>query len=127
MKKVLFLLFVLVSVVSVTHAQSNREEMIAALKGGNADQFVKYLDNTIDIKLPNSDELKGVQKAQVASTLRSFFTDNGINRFDVTSQRELGGTMYVTGKLVGSTDYNLTAMIKSTPDRLAIITIRINK
>jgi hypothetical protein len=127
MKKVLLLLFVLVSVVSVTHAQSNREEMIAALKGGNADQFVKYLDNTIDIKLPNSDELKGVQKAQVASTLRSFFTDNGINRFDVTSQRELGGTMYVTGKLMGSTDYNLTAMIKSTPDRLAIITIRINK
>ena len=128
MKKFILLLLVCFSLMSfMPPFQSGREEMITALKQGNAEQFVKYFDNTIDIKMPNSDEMKGVQKAQAAGTLRSFFTDNGINQFDVTSQRELGGTMYITGKLVGTTDYNLTAMIKSTPEKLSIITLRINK
>ena len=127
MKKLLLLLLVSFSLMSFTLFQSGREEMIAALKSGSAEQFVKYLDNTVDIKMPNSDELKDVQKAQVAGTLKSFFEENGINKFDVTSQRELGGTMYITGKLMGTTDYNLTAMIKSTPEKLSIITIRINK
>jgi|SwirhisoilCB2_FD_contig_51_11073694_length_419_multi_2_in_0_out_0_1 hypothetical protein len=127
MKKVLLLLLVGFSLMSFSFLQNGREEMITALKQGSAEQFIKYLDNTIDIKMPNSDEMKGVQKAEAAGTLKSFFTDNGINKFDVTSQRELGGTMYITGKLVGTTDYNLTAMIKSTPDKLSIITLRINK
>ena len=127
MKKVLLLLLLGFSVMSFTRFQSGREEMIAALKEGKAEQFIKYLDNTIDIKMPNSDELKGVEKAQAAGTLKSFFADNSITQFDITSQRELGGTMYVTGKLVGTTNYNLTAMIKSTPDKLSIITLRINK
>ena len=127
MKKFIPLLLVVFSLMSFVPFQSGREEMIATLKQGSADQFIKYLDNTVDIKMPNSDELKGVQKAQVAGTLKSFFADNGINRFEVTSQRELGGTMYITGKLMGTTDYNLTIMIKSTPDKLSIITMRINK
>lgn len=101
--------------------------MIAAFKQGNADQFIKYFDNTIDIKMPDNDEMKGVQKAQAAGTLKSFFTDNSITQFEVTSQRELGGTMYITGKLIGTSDYNLTAMIRNSPDKLSIITLRINK
>jgi len=127
MKKVLLLLLFGFSLMSFTKFQNGREEMITAMKGGDADQFIKYFDNTIDIKMPNSDEMKGVPKAQAASTLKSFFADNGIHQFDVTSQRELGGTMYITGKLVGTTDFNLTAMIKSSPEKLSIITLRINK
>ncbi|TKK71691.1 DUF4783 domain-containing protein [Ilyomonas limi] len=127
MKKILPLLLIGFSLMSFTLFQSGREEMITALKQGNAEQFIKYLDNTIDIKMPDSDEMKGVQKTEAANTLRSFFADNGITKFDVTSQRELGGTMYVTGKLIGTTDYNLTAMIKSSPDKLSIITLRVNK
>lgn len=126
MKKIILLLSFGLVLMSFGILQSSKEEMIAALKVGNAEQFIKYLDNTVDVKLPNSDEMKGVQKAQVTSTLKSFFTDNAITAFDVTSQRELGGTMYVTGKLQGSTNYNLTVMIKSTPEKLSIITLRIN-
>ncbi len=126
MKKMLLLLSFGLILMSFGVLQSSKEEMITALKGGSAEQFVKYLDNTVDVKLPNSDEMKGVQKAQVASTLKSFFADNAITAFDITSQRELGGTMYITGKLQGTSNYNLTVMIKSTPDKLAIITLRIN-
>lgn len=127
MKNFILLLLVHFSLMSFMPFQSGREEMITALKQGNAEQFIKYFDNTIDIKMPDSDEMKGVPKAQASGTLKSFFADNGINQFEVTSQRELGGTMYVTGKLTGTSNYNLTAMIKSTPDKLSIITLRINK
>lgn len=127
MKKFLLLLLVGFSLMSFIPFQNGREEMIAAFKQGNADQFIKYFDNTIDIKMPDNDEMKGVQKAQAAGTLKSFFTDNSITQFEVTSQRELGGTMYITGKLIGTSDYNLTAMIRNSPDKLSIITLRINK
>jgi hypothetical protein len=127
MKKFILLLLVHFSLMSFVSFQSGREEMIAELKQGNAEQFIKYFDNTVDIKMPDSDEMKGVPKAQAASTVKSFFTDNNIHRFDVTSQRELGGTMYITGKLTGTTDYNLTAMIKNAAGKFSIITLRINK
>src|SRR4051794_3786884 len=122
MKKFILLLLVHFSLMSFVTFQSGREEMIADLKQGNAEQFIKYFDNTVDIKMPNSDEMKGVQKAQAASTVKSFFADNNIHQFDVTSQRELGGTMYITGKLTGTTDYNLTAMIKNAAGKFSIIT-----
>ena len=83
MKKFILLLLVCFSLMSFTPFQSGREEMITALKQGNAEQFVKYFDNTIDIKMPDSDEMKGVQKTQAAGTLKSFFADNGINQFDI--------------------------------------------
>jgi hypothetical protein len=127
MKKFILLLLVHFSLMSFVTFQSGREEMIAELKQGNAEQFIKYFDNTVDLKMPSSDEMKGVPKAQAASTLKSFFADNNIHQFDVTSQRELGGTMYITGKLAGNTDYNLTAMIKNAAGKFSIITLRINK
>ena len=66
MKKGLLLLLFGFYLMSFTTFQNGREEMIASLKGGSADQFIKYFDNTIDIKMPNSDEMKGVPKAQAA-------------------------------------------------------------
>lgn len=125
MKKFLLLLLA-VPLLSFSMVQQSREEMITALKQGNIEQFVKYFDNTLDVKLPNNGELKGVQRVQASNSIKTFFKNNNITSFEVTSQRELAGTMYITGKLLGDNSYNLTVMIKSTPERLAVITLRIN-
>jgi len=126
MNKILVSIAVMISLLSFTVLQSSREDMVNALKQGNAEQFVKYFDNSIDVKLPNSDEMKGVPKAQAAATVKSFFTENTISSCTITSQRENGGTMYITGKLQGASNYNVTAMIKSAGDKFSIITLRIN-
>lgn len=126
MKKILAFLFISISTLSVAFAQSGKDDLITALKKADSEQFVRFFDNTLDVKLPNSDEMKGVQKAQASSTIKSFFSTNNITALEVTSQRELGGTMYVTGKLQGTATYNLTVMAKSTGDKVSIITIRIN-
>ncbi len=126
MKRILYLLVISALLFSFTTLQAGKDEMVNALKAGNAGEFVKYFDNNIDVKLPNSDEMKSVPKAQAASTVKSFFTDNSISSCTITSQRENGGTMYITGKLNGSKNYNVTAMIKGSGDKFAIITLRIN-
>ena len=47
--------------------------------------------------------------------------------FDAASQRELGGIMYVAGKLEGpSKSYQLTLMLKEKGDDVVITNIRIN-
>ena len=126
MKRFFYLLIVSCALFSFTVLQAGKDEMISALKAGNAGEFVKYFDNNIDVKLPNSDEMKSVPKAQAAATVKSFFTDNSVSSCTITSQRENGGTMYVTGKLNGSKNYNVTAMIKGSGDKFSIITLRIN-
>ncbi len=89
-------------------------------------EFAKHFDNNVDVKLPNSNEMKGVSKTQAASTIKSFFSDNAITSCNITSQREMGGTMYVTGKLIGKNNYNITVMSKGADDKFSVITLRIN-
>ncbi len=126
MKRYLLLLIMSVSLFSFTALQSGKDDMINALKSGNAGEFVKYFDNSIDVKLPDSDEMKNASKAQASASVKIFFTDNAINSCNITSQRENGGTMYITGKLAGSNNYNITVMIKESGDKFSIITLRIN-
>ena len=125
MKKFFFLM--MLSFMLASFSPSNSDDIINALKQGNIEQFTQYFDTLLDVKLPDKDEMKNAGKNQASLTLKSFFNENTIKGFDVTSQRELGGTMYLTGKLQGaSKNYNLTLMIKAKGDKAVIITIRIN-
>jgi hypothetical protein len=126
MNKILLLFVLSFALFSFTVLQAGKDDMINALKSGNAEEFVKYFDNSIDIKLPNSNEMKSVPKAQAASTIKSFFANNNVSSCTITSQRENAGTMYITGKLSGSGNYNITVMIKSAGDKFSVITLRIN-
>ena len=126
MKKFLILLGFVVSL-SAFHAAGDNDKIVAALKQGDSGQFSSFLDNFIDLKLPEKEEVKNVGKTQAGITIKSFFDSNNITGFDLTSQREMGGTSYLTGKLTGgSKSYNLTVLMKAKGDKLAIITIRIN-
>lgn len=126
MKKITILVSFLFTF-SIVNAQ-DAGKITNALKQGNANGFAGYFDNFIDLKLPDRDELKNIGKTQATITIKDFFNNKGIKGFDVTSQREMGGTMYITGKLQGnsSSSYNLTLLMKVRGDNLSIITVRIN-
>ena len=50
-----------------------------------------------------------------------------IKGFENTSQREMSGTMYLTGKLLNNAKgYNITIMMKSKESKWQIITLRIS-
>jgi len=126
MKKLLILLGMIVTT-SVYEGPSDADNIVNALKQGNAGQLANYFDNFLDIKFPEKDELKNVGKTQATIAVKSFFEEAKISGFDLSSQRENEGTMYLTGKLTGSSKtYSLTLLMKSRGDKLSIIKIRIN-
>jgi hypothetical protein len=124
MKKIFTILGFLFTI--STFAQSDNG-VVSALKGVNVNQFTNYFNSTVDVKLPKENEKPNLNKSEAAGLIKSFFTNNGINSFEIISQREMSGTMYIAGKLKSaSQDYNLTVMLKNKSDGVSVITVRIN-
>ena len=123
MKTIFTILGVLLSL--TIFAQNNAVTL--ALKDGDAVKFSSYFAPTIDIKLPGENEMKNINRTEAASIIQNFFSDHNITGVDVTSQREMSGTMYITGKLKdGKSDHNITVMMKNKEGSMSVITVRIN-
>lgn len=126
MKKIMVMIGLVVGL-SAYQTVADSDSIVNALKQGNASQLSNYFDNFIDLKLPEKNEIKNVGRTQAGITVKSFFDDNKVKGFDLTSQREMGGTKYISGKLQGGAkDYNITMLMKVKGDKLSIITIRVN-
>ncbi len=107
--------------------QTGTEGIVQAFKSGSAEEVAKYFDDFVDLKLLDKDEVKNMGRNQATIMLKSFFSENGIKGFEKVSERELGATMYMTGKLQnGSKGFNITIMLKQKAGKHQIITIRIN-
>ena len=124
MKKIFTILGFLFAI--STFAQSDNG-VVSALKAVNVNQFTTYFNNTVDVKLPKENEKQNLNKADAVGMIKNFFTSNNINAFEIISQREMSGTMYIAGKLKSaSQDFNLTVMLKNKGDSVSVITVRIN-
>ena len=125
MKKFVFALGLFFVAFTATSQDTNG--VINALKSANAEQVAEYFDKILDLKFPEKDETKSIGKNQAGIALKTFFENNKIKGFELASQREMGGTMYIAGKLInGAEEYKLTIMLKNKDGKPQIITIRIN-
>ena len=101
--------------------------LVTALKSAQANEVAEYFDAMVDMKFPEKDEIKNVSKNQAAIALNSFFSEKSIQGFEKISDREIGNTMYMTGRLLnGGKGYNITLMMKMIKGKHYIITVRIN-
>lgn len=99
------------------------DEIVAALKNGNAAQVARYFDNSIEITLPQKSNT--YSKSQGEMILRDFFVNNSIKGFDVIHQGENAGSYYCIGTLITRTaQYRTTFFIKQKGDRQIIQEIR---
>ena len=121
-------IFTILSLVfSMTLFAQGGSDVINALKEADASKFSSYFNSTLDIKLPQKDEMKSITKSEATSAITNFFTANNINGFEVISQREMSGTMYIAGKLKnGSENYSITVMLKDKGGDISVITVRIS-
>ena len=125
MKKLIALL-VLVATTFTLRAQ-DASGVVNALKSGKASEVSEYFDKILDLKFPDKEEIKSIGKNQAGIALKSFFESNNVKGFELSSQREMGGTMYIAGKLTnGSEGYKISIMMKSRDGRPQIITVRIS-
>jgi len=125
--KPFFLFIGLAFLLTSFSAQDQTEEIVRSLKSANAESVGSHFDDFIDLKLLDKDEVKNMSKNQATIALKSFFTDKSIKGFEKISEREIGSTMYMTGKLLNNDKgHNITVMLKQKDGRYQIVTLRIN-
>lgn len=74
------------------------DEIISALKAGNATEIAKYFDNTVEITLP--EKSNSYSKSQAEVVLRDFFSNNPVKSFEILHKGENAGSQYCIGTLV---------------------------
>lgn len=126
MKKIFLFTGLILGLMSFTY-QGDVEAIVNAFKSADAGQIGNYFDDYVDMKLLDKDEVKNIGRNQATITLKAFFAENSVKGFEKASEREIGSTMYLAGKLMGSgKSYNITIMLKVKDGKRQIITIRIN-
>lgn len=126
MKKIFFIIGMVISFCSFGQ-QADTDAVVKAFKSANTEEIAPYFDDYIDLKLLDKEEVKNMGRNQATLALKMFFDENRINGFEKGSNREIGSTLYITGKLISSgKPYNMTVMLKAKGGKHQIITIRIN-
>ncbi|MEO7523594.1 MAG: DUF4783 domain-containing protein [Ferruginibacter sp.] len=102
---------------------NNIDEIVAALKAGNATQIAKYFDNTVEIALP--DKSNSYSKSQGEMILKDFFSNSPVKSFEILHKGENSGSQYFIGTLVTSNGtYRTTVFMKQKGDKQTVQEIR---
>jgi hypothetical protein len=124
MRKIFFLSTVVIAfIMSAFKPITGLEDVINALKGGNAEELSKYIDDNIEISLP--DKSDNYSRTQAVMVLKDFFNNNGVTGFEVQFKGENGGGQYCIGNLkTKSGVYRTTVFMKSKEGKQVIKEIR---
>jgi hypothetical protein len=126
MKKIISTLTVFFGllIVSFTTQPSNLDEVIDAFKDGKASELGKYMDDNIEISLP--DKNNNYSKAQAVLILKDFFDNNEVKAFEVKHKGEQNGGQFCVGTLqTKSGNYRTTIFMKTKTGKDYIKTIRL--
>lgn len=98
MKKLVPLGLVLVALfASFTMQQSGIDEVIGALKSGNATGIARHFDNYIDITLP--EKSSNYSKSQAELIIKDFFASNAVKSFELKHKGDNNEGEYCIGTL----------------------------
>ena len=73
------------------------EDIVSALKTGNASQLSRYFDIRVDITLP--DKSDNYSRTQAEMIIRDFFSYNNVRNFEIKYKGENNGSKYCIGTL----------------------------
>jgi hypothetical protein len=98
MKKYLGFAIVAVSLVLVSFAPLySIDDVVAAMRTGNATQLSKYFDTRVDLSLPGKSD--NYSKSQAEMILKDFFSNNTVKNFIVKHKGEQNGSQFCIGLL----------------------------
>jgi Domain of unknown function (DUF4783) len=125
MKKFISTLSIFLSLVMVsfTTQDSNLDDVIGALKDGKASVLGKYMDDNVEITLP--DKSNNYSKAQAVLVLKDFFDNNEVKSFEVKHKGDQNGGQYCVGTLqTKSGNYRTTVFMKMKENKDFVKAIR---
>ncbi len=99
------------------------DEVVTAMKNGDAVQIARFFDNTVEITMP--DKSNNYSKNQAEVVLKDFFNTNGIKSFEVIHKGENAGSQYCIGTLVTKNgSFRTTVFMKQKGDKQLLQEIR---
>ena len=124
MKKFLLLFSIsLLVIASAFKPPSGLDDVINALRTGNAQELSRYVDDNIEISLP--DKSDSYSRAQAVMVLKDFFANNGVTGFEMQFKGENGGSQFCVGKLsTRSGSYRTTVFMKTKDKKQLVKEIR---
>jgi Domain of unknown function (DUF4783) len=116
-------IFLSLAMVSFNNQASNLDNVIDALKDGKASEIGKYLDENVEITLP--DKSNNYSKAQAILILKDFFDNNEVKTFEVKHKGDQNGGQFCVGTLqTKSGNYRTTIFMKTMSGKDFIKTLR---
>ena len=113
--KQFFTLSIVVALLSSFIIYAGIDEVIAAMKTGNASQVAKYFDNNVEISMP--DKSNSYSKSQAELVLKDFFSSNPVKSFEIIHKGENAGSQYCIGTLQTKNGaYRTTIFMKQKGD-----------
>ena len=101
---------------------SSIDEVIAAMKAGNATEIARFFDNTVEIN--TADKSGSYSKSQAELVLKDFFSTNTVKGFTLDHKGENSGSQYCIGTLVTkNATYRTTVFMKQKGDKQVLQTI----
>ena len=96
------------------------EEVVTAIRGGNAGQLAKYFDSRIDITLPGKSD--NYSRNQGEMILKDFFTQNGVQNFQIKHKGDNSdGSQFCIGTLkTKNGDFRTKFFMKMRGDKQVI-------
>ena len=102
---------------------SGIDDVVNAVKSGNAAQIAKFFDNTVEITMP--DKSNSYSKSQAELVLKDFFSNNPVKSFEVIHKGENAGSQYCIGTLsTKNGSFRTTIFMKQKGDKQLLQEIR---
>ncbi|MBN8676566.1 MAG: DUF4783 domain-containing protein [Chitinophagales bacterium] len=110
-------------VLSSFTAQNTIDNVIGALRSGNASELSKYFDDNVELTLP--DKSDSYSKAQAQQIVRDFFSNNGVKGFDLKHKGDSPGGHFCIGTLqTGAGNFRTNVFLKTKNGREVVKEIR---
>ena|SRR5215213_1464344 len=125
MKKFFTLLFSTVLILgSAFKPIAGIDDVVSALRSGNASEVGKYIDDNVELSLP--DKSDNYSKAQAIMILKDFFVNNAVTGFEVKHTGDNSGNQFCIGTLnTRSGAYRTTVFMKTRIGRQSLKEIKI--
>jgi hypothetical protein len=99
------------------------QAMIDALKTGNTSQLSKFFNSSIELAIPDQEDIYSSQQAELI--VKDFFAKHVPTNFVILHKGGKEGSQYAIGNLSTSTgNYRVTMLIKQTDNRPYIHQLR---
>jgi len=107
-------------------AQSGIDDVISAMKSGNASGVTKYFDSYVDITI--DDKGSNYSRSQGELIFKDFFSNNGVKSFDLKHKGNNDNGDYCIGTLqTKNGNYRATVYMRLKGNKLVIQDIRIKQ